>query len=547
MESTVIDETKREGKISSPDSTLNKDWRFWLVIFSMCLIGFLVALDGSIIGIALPRISNELQLEEQYVWVVNSFWIAQTVFQPLVAQCSNIFGRRTPMILSVAIVAIGSVVAGACSSKDMLIVGRTIQGLGSAGTMLLMEVIVCDIVPLRERGKYLSITLSCCAVGAISGPPIGGAIAEKSWRWIFYMNVPISGVVLAVMIPFMRLKHTPQPWTRALSQIDWIGNIIFVMALTSLLIGLVFGGAVFSWGSWRVVVPIVLGVAGWVAFHIWETSKICKVPVIPRRIVGNRTSLACLVLVFMSSVLTTWINFQWQLYWQAVRGASPLRSGVNSIVYQAFSIPSAAVAGQILSRLGVYRPIHFVSFSILTLGSGLNTILTTTTPTAVWAVLVALNGIGIGIILPTVLPAILSSLAESDVAAASGVYSFARSFGFLWGSTIPTVIFNTSFDRFIGLIHDPPIRDTLRNGRAYQYASGSFLSTLPQPVKAEVIDVFLKSIRVGWQVAIAFAALGLVFVCLERHYPMRKSLESDYGIENEGENKIGGKEGQSGA
>jgi len=204
---------------------------------------------------------------------------------------------------------------------------------------------------------------------------------------------------------------------------------------------------------------------------------------------------------------------------------------VNYLVFEAFFIPSAAVAGQCLARFGVYRPIHFVGFFLLTLGPGLNILLTSTTTTAVWAVLVALNAIGLGIMISTVLPAVLSSLAESDVAVATGMYSFLRSFGFIWGATIPGRIFNASFDRHIGIIEDAGVRQLMSHGDAYQFASGPYIRTLSTKLQAQVVEVYVKALRVGWEAAIAFGCFGLLLVYVQKHHDLDRIHKTEFGIE----------------
>ncbi|KAI3391107.1 hypothetical protein diail_7958 [Diaporthe ilicicola] len=166
----------------------SKSLEFWLVIVSLCLIAFTASLDGSIIAIALPHISTSLGIDDKYVEVANCFVFAQTVVQPGIAQLCNIFGRRWPMIIATCIFALGSGIAGGANNTAIMIAGRTVQGLGSGGIMLLVELIVCDMVPLRERGKYLGIVLSTAALGSIVGPVVGGALSERDWRWCFYLN-----------------------------------------------------------------------------------------------------------------------------------------------------------------------------------------------------------------------------------------------------------------------------------------------------------------------------------------------------------------------
>jgi MFS family permease len=158
--------------------------------------------------------------------------------------------------------------------------------------MLMVELIVCDLVPLKERGAYLGIVLSVSALGAIVGPVVGGALAEKNWRWCFYLNLPICAVVLLVMVFFLRIRHHKITWRRIVERIDWIGIVLFIGSICAIILGLVFGGVVYDWSSWRVITPLVLGFIGWAVFHLYERS--CKHPCVPPRVFRHRTSAASL-------------------------------------------------------------------------------------------------------------------------------------------------------------------------------------------------------------------------------------------------------------
>ncbi|KAF2179611.1 major facilitator superfamily MFS_1 [Zopfia rhizophila CBS 207.26] len=527
-ESLAKDEPEK-ATTSSP-----KTWTFYLILVSLSFITFASSLDGSIIAIALPQITNELSAADQYVWIANSFLVAQTVIQPPCAQLCNIFGRRTPLIVMVAIFALGSGIAGGANGSAMLIAGRTIQGIGSGGIMMLVELIVCDLVPLRERGKYLGVVLSSSAIGAIAGPVVGGALAVADWRWIFYMNIPITGVTMIVMIIFLRLRHEKEPtWKGALLRVDWVGNLIFIASLCSLLLGIIFGGTVFPWSSWRVILPIVLGALGWIAFHIyeWRPPEFCRESSVPSRIFANRTSAAGFYIDFISSVLLQWVCFFWPVYFQGTKGTSPLRAGIYFIPFEAFLILTAAIAGGILSKFGHYRPLHLLGFCLSIIGPGLNIMLSRTTPKAAWVIYQMIDAIGRAFLLPTVLPAIMASLPDSDVASATGMYSFLRSFGFVWGITIPGTIFNSQFDRYSSCISDLRVRHEMGNGRAYQFVSGSYIKSLQPRVRQEVLSVYHDALRAVWIGAVAFGATGLIAAAVEKHIPLRTELDTKFGLE----------------
>ena len=177
------------------DSThTRRTWRFWAIIVSLMVTGLVSALEGTIITSALPTITEALGGGNAYIWVPNAFLLSSVAVLPLFAQASNIFGRRNLLLGAVAIFTVGSGLCGGASSMSMLIAARTIQGLGGGGINLLVETVVTDLVPLRERGKYMSIVYLGATVGATIGPFLGGIITDRStWRWCFYLNVPIGG------------------------------------------------------------------------------------------------------------------------------------------------------------------------------------------------------------------------------------------------------------------------------------------------------------------------------------------------------------------
>lgn len=252
---------------------------------------------------------------------------------------------------------------------------------------------------------------------------------------------------------------------------------------------------------------------------------------IPKHIFLNKTAVAGYAMIYVHSITTTWLAFQWPLYFQAVLGASPLKAGVNYLVFEAFLIPTAGVSGRLLTKFGFYPYLHLFGFSLLAISSGLNMLLSEGTNTAVWAVFMALNAVGLGTVIPTILPVILNSLEESDVAVATGMYSFLRSFGYIWGSTIPSIMFNSFSDQLSISISDQSVREKLSGGHAYEYASGSYIATMPQDTKREAIEVFVRSLKVGWGVLIAFPLIGLTLVLVEKRIPLRTSLNTNYGLE----------------
>ena len=434
------------------------------------------------------------------------------------------------MLVALILFGLGSGIAGGASSPAMLIVGRTIQGLGTGGAYVLLDVICCDLVNLRERGKYLGIMLSTAAIGTSIGPLIGGALAESQWRWIFYLNLPITGLAIVAVALFLNVGYKRSPtWLAALKRVDWIGVAIFIPSILSIFLGLVMGGVQFPWGSWHIIVPLVLGVLGWAAYHYYQT--ICPEPSMPPRLFANRTSAVGFVLAFLSAMLLQIIAYFMPVYFQGVLGQSPFQAGVQFLPFTVVVVPFAIIAGILLSTWGQYKPLHTAGFALTAVGFGLLTILKADSPQSYWVGFLIVAASGIGLTLSIILPSILATLPESEVATASGAFSFIRSFGYVWGVTIASVVFDGQFEVHQDSISDPAVRSQLIGGGAYSFASGGFVPGLPTQIKAEVIDVYVQALKVVWEVSIAFAALGVLCVLIEKHVPLRQELNTEYGLE----------------
>ena len=267
---------------------------------------------------------------------------------------------------------------------------------------VLLEIIVCDILPLRERGKFLAPIFGIISLGTALGPFFGGPIVQyTSWRWVFYLNLPIGGVTLVLLFLFLNVHYDKKTDLMArLTRIDWIGNIIFVLTMVSILIALSWAGYKYPWSSFRTLVPLILGLLELVAFLIYEASPWCVEPTMPLHLFTNRTSTTAYALTFLHSIATISAIYFIPIYFQGVRGASPARSGVDLLLTIFFLVPAAITAGGLLSTLSRYRPLHHAGFAIMVIGFGLFSLLDASSSTAVWVIFQAIQACGVGIVLP---------------------------------------------------------------------------------------------------------------------------------------------------
>jgi hypothetical protein len=523
-------------------------WSIWCIFSVLCLFSFLSALDGTIITTSLPTITRDIGGGEQiYLWFAQSFFFASTVPQPLFGQIANIFGRRNPFLVAIALFALGSGLSGGANSPAMLLAGRTIQGLGAAGLYVLSDIIICDLVPPRHRGPYLGAVLSSAGIGSTIGPVIGGALAQTNWRWIFYINVVIACPGFLIMMLLLKVKYKRSPtWLHALKRVDFLGALIFIPSMISIFLALIMGGIQHPWSSWRIILPLVLGISGWILYHFHQaTPSLCPSPSTPPRLFAHRTSATGFLYIFLCSIILQSISYFIPLYFQAVKLVSPVLSGVYYLPFALAIMPFAGLGGWLLSKFGRYIPLHYCGFALLAIGTGLLSTLNVDSSSGAWIGFQIIPSAGVALLFTTGLPCTLAPLDEADVAVATATYSFVRSFGFLWGVTIAGIVFNGQVDSFLYLIQDEGVRGLLRGGAAYASAASGegWKGLTDEVVKGQVMEVYVKALRVVWLAMTAVALLGFMFVSVEKHVELRKSLVTDFGLEEREKDKDTAEEG----
>jgi Major Facilitator Superfamily len=437
------------------------------------------------------------------------------------------------MIFATATFVIGSAICGASTSINMLIAGRAIQGLGAGGVNVLIETVICDILPLRERGKFLAPMFGFIALGTALGPFFGGLIVQySSWRWVFYLNVPVGGVALVLLFFCLKVNYDKETHLiRRLERIDWIGNLLFIASMISILTALSWAGTKYPWSSSRILAPLILGMLGLALFLIYEASPFCIEPTMPLHLFSNRTSLAAFILTFLHTIAYVGAIYFLPVYFQGVRGATPARSGIDLLPTILILIPAVVVAGATLSTFGRYKPLHYIGFALMIIGFGLFSLLNAHSSTAAWVLFQAVGAAGAGLVIPVFLPAIQAPLTEADTALATSTWAFVRCFGMIWGATIPAAVFNNRFNVLARRIKDPSVIAMLADGSAYEHATKIFLDSIEDPViRSQVADVFSDSLKAIWFVSIGFAALAFLIISFEKEIPLRKDLVTEFGI-----------------
>ena len=432
---------------------------------------------------------------------------------------------------------IGSGLSGGASDMPMLIAGRTVQGIGGGGVTMMVDLIVSDLVPVRERGSVMGIVFGVATVGTALGPFLGGVMAENAtWRWAFYVNIPVAGIAFVLLLAFLQVNYDKESTVmQKLKRIDFSGNAIFVLSVISILLALTGGGTTHAWSSWRTVVPLVLGFAGLGLFYVYEVSRFCLEPTLPKRLFSNRTSATVFVLTFLHTLLMVWEIYFLPVYFQGVLRSAPTRSGVQLLPTVIPLMIFAMVGGIAMEKWGRYKPFHLGGFGLMTIGLGLFTLLTATSSTAVWTIVQVIFSAGTGLSIGTLLAAVQAGLPEKDAATATGTWAFLSSFGTIWGITISATVFNNRFLDLLHQIDDSGVRTALGGGHAYEHATRAYIDSFAADpeLQMQIVGVFEGSLRLVWQVAIAISTLSFLVVFFEKELKLRTKLDTEFGLVKE--------------
>ncbi|KAL5508718.1 hypothetical protein ACEPAG_4803 [Sanghuangporus baumii] len=508
--------------------SFNKGTNFWLSLLSIMIATFLAALDTSAVSTALPIIIEHFDGRE-FVWIGSAYTLAGVAFLPLSGHLANIFGRKLILLVALVLFAIGSALCGASQNMGMLISGRIVQGIGAGGILSLTEIILADLVPLSERGAYQGMIGLIWSIASIIGPLVGGAFSQRkdwTWRGLFYLNLPLTGISVLLCLVFLNLKVPPGPLSEKVRQIDWIGNLLIIASTTSALLGLTWGGVQFSWSSFHVLVPLLLGFVGIAGFFVYETTLPMSKATVPFTLLSNRTTLSGYLGTAFQGLIIAAALFYLPVYFQACKDASPLRSGVDILPYSFSIAPFAIVAGATASAFKKYRPQNVISWALVTIGMGLQSTLHEDSATRNWAGFQIVAGIGFGMLFTATTFPILAPLSVNHNASALALFIFIRTFFQAWGITIgATVLQNQLLARL-----PPTFLQSLPAGIEVSYASIPKVRALQQPLKDEVRKAFAESLDVLWEVMIALAGIGFISSLAMKEVPMQEIVDENWGL-----------------
>ncbi|KAL9122049.1 MAG: hypothetical protein Q9187_001396 [Circinaria calcarea] len=394
-------------------------WKLAVIILPLCLGILLVALDNTIIAVAIPEIATTFKSLTDVGWYGSGYLLTVTAFQPILGKFYTYFNMKATYLVSVIIFEVGSILCASAPNSPVFIVGRVIAGIGAAGLFQGALSIVAVSVPLTKRPLYLGIVASSFGIATCFGPILGGVFTtDISWRWCFWINLPIGAIVFFLVLIFLKLhgvdtEDRSLAWRNKIRHMDLGGAITLIAAVSCLLLALQWGGNIYPWASSRII-GLFTGFGGlMIVFSILQWNLKEKAAV-PPQFLRQRTVVMGCFYTFFISISNYTAGFYLPFYFQAVQGVSATRSGIDFIALALPEVFAILIAGAIANRTGHYVELMVIGAIIGSIGAGLLTRISLTSSTVEWAAYMVITGFGIGLgtNLPyTALQAVLSAVA----------------------------------------------------------------------------------------------------------------------------------------
>ncbi|GAA93477.1 uncharacterized protein L969DRAFT_46427 [Mixia osmundae IAM 14324] len=499
----------------------------FLVFTGLMLTVFLAAMDQTILAPAIPTIVRDLNDPRGYSWIGSAYLLTAAAFSPLYGKLSDLIGRKIVLYFGIAMFLFGSALCGAAKNMVWLCSARGVQGIGGGAIIQMVQIVISDIVPLKDRGKYAGAIGSVWGIASIIGPTLGGLLVQRvSWVWIFYINLPTGGFAAALLFFFLNVN--PPSKKRTLRQhiraFDFSGLFFLVVGVVCLLVAFNLGET--DWSAPPTIALLVVGpvllVAG-VFNEIYVEQYLQREPIVPPRLFHTRTTGIVLFTVFIHAFSFFGVSYVLPTYFQ-ILGSNALLSGVKMLPLSLGSAVMAIVSGQIVARTGKYKPSMWCGWFFMTLGFGLLILLRANSSIAEQEILPLIAAVGIGQLFQTPLLALQASIPMASMATATGAFGFIRTLSGAIGIAVSGSIYGSLAKRNLMNIpnFDASVIGGLNNVLATNLPDLKHLQ--PPELREEIMAAFCDGIRIFYVVCAPLCFIGFLSTFGMRSYSLNREV-----------------------
>jgi EmrB/QacA subfamily drug resistance transporter len=497
-----------------------------IILPSLMLAMLLAMLDNMIVGTAMPRIVGELGGLAHLSWVVTAYVLGTTVSTPIWGKLGDLYGRKGIFIGSIVLFLAGSALSGMSQNMPQLIGFRALQGLGAGGLVVGVMAIIGDLVPPRERGKYQGMLAGIMAIAMVGGPLVGGFITDHlSWRWAFYVNVPLGGLALLILVTQLRL-----PKYRTEHRIDWLGAGLLAVGITAVVLVTTWGGTQYAWRSAQIIGLAVLALVCLILFGLVERRA--PEPILSLKLFTNRNfALVSGIGFVVGFALFGAVTFL-PLYQQTVQGASATNSGLLLLPLMAGLLVTSVVVGRAITRTGRYKVFPIVGGVLMVTGMLLLTRLSFDTSKTASALYMVVLGLGMGCLMQTTMLIAQNSVELRDLGVASSAAMFFRSIGGSFGVSLFGAIFASRLTHEVAVRLGPAAAARL-SGSGGGRLDPATLKLLPPQVRDGFLHGVAYAISGLFVWAVLFAVLVPILAAFIKEIPLRGRPDTAQVVEED--------------
>ena len=494
---------------------------FILLFAALMLALFLASLSQMVLSSALPTIVGELNGVEHLAWVTAGYLLAATVMMPIYGKLSDVFGRKPLLVIAIILFLIGSIVGGLAGDMNWLIAGRAIQGLGGGGLMILSQASIADVVPARERGKYMGLLGAVFAVSSVAGPLLGGWFTEgPGWRWAFWMNLPIGILALVAVIAYLNIPVQQKNRGRT----DVLGMITMAAATTGVVLLVTWGGTMYAWDSAEIIGLIVGTVVSLILFLVVESKA--SEPIIPLTLFKDLNfNLSTLASALTAVAMFGAIGYL-PTYFQLARGESAISAGLLMIPMMAALLITSVGSGLIISKTGRYKALPIYGTIILAIGLGLLGTVTLDTEIFVVCIYMALIGVGLGSSMQILTLIVQNSFPNAMVGTATASNNYFRQVG----GTVGTAVVGSLFVSRLGTLLTEKLPEG-GGGTELNSFTPDIVSNLPDAVRLTVIEAFNEALIPVFTWMVPLALVAVVVLLFVKNKTLSTTVEDDIMLE----------------